>query len=332
MAEFDVVERIPRVGPDLTVIRIQFSPPGDSRIHSNLFQMQLYPISQEMVVDGLGRRITESGILVPPIIQGEFAGLFPEEPPVDRYLRQSVNRNNDSEMVANIEAYLIRKALAEDLGQPYPQQHNSTLNLQVGASSDDADELKSGGLMDIDDVQLRYGSLGVGRHCGIRFTGVSGLSGATIDAATLTFRAAVTDSASFVGDWYAEDAAAPPTFTTTESDISNRARTATTCEGDGADFGSWTANSDATFTGPSPSIKGIIQALADSYDPSTIVLIHLHISGNGERVAKTYDDTTTTAPKLDIDSTPPSAGQPTQHRTQGIPTGSGYRDRPGRWN
>ncbi len=29
---------------------------------------------------------------------------------------------------------------------------------------------------------------------------------------------------------------------------------------------------------------------------------------------------------------PPSVGQPTQHRTQGIPTGSGFRDRPGRWN
>lgn len=26
------------------------------------------------------------------------------------------------------------------------------------------------------------------------------------------------------------------------------------------------------------------------------------------------------------------AGQPTQVRTWGIPTGSGYRDRPGKWN
>ncbi len=29
---------------------------------------------------------------------------------------------------------------------------------------------------------------------------------------------------------------------------------------------------------------------------------------------------------------PPTAGQPTPIRTQGVPTGSGSRDRPGRWN
>jgi len=33
-----------------------------------------------------------------------------------------------------------------------------------------------------------------------------------------------------------------------------------------------------------------------------------------------------------IDGGPAVAGQPVQVRTWGIPTGSGYRDRPGKWN
>jgi len=45
-------------------------------------------------------------------------------------------------------------------------------------------------------------------------------------------------------------------------------------------------------------------------------------TGNSAKDAKLHVEYTTGEP----------AGQPTMHRTQGIPTGAGYRDRPGRWN
>ena len=179
----------------------------------------------------------------------------------------------------------------------------TTLNLQVDASADDAVE-SSTGVITLDGIGVFIGGFLAGYHSGFRFTGVSGLSGSTIDAATLTFRANITDTGDFVGDWYAHDAEAPGTFTTTASNISDtgqRPRTTATCEGDGTDFGNWTDDSDHTFTGDGVNtIKGIIQELADSYDPSAIALLHIFTSGTGERVASSWDHATDPAPKLDI--------------------------------
>lgn len=181
----------------------------------------------------------------------------------------------------------------------------TTLNLQVGLVSglntDDADENASGGIDLTGLVPGFGGAIRNGSSIGLRFTGVSGLSGSTITAATLTFRANETDSGSFTGDWYAEDAVAPGTFTSSTEDITSRARTTATCEGDGVDFGDWTGGQDPTFTGDGVNtIVDIIQELADSYDPSTIVLLHIFTSGSGERIFKSYDSSSGTAPKLDI--------------------------------
>lgn len=184
----------------------------------------------------------------------------------------------------------------------------TVLNLQVGASEDDGPEQVNDGVMFLTGNSIAFGNLSVPRHVGIRFTGVSGLSGATVTTGTLTFRADTADTGSFIGDWFAQDAAAPGTFTTANSDISDRTRTTATCEGDGSDFGDWSSG-DYTFTGDgSNTIADIIQELADSYDPSTIVLIHIFTSGNGERVFKSYDEDSGTAPKLDIDYTAAAAG------------------------
>jgi len=177
----------------------------------------------------------------------------------------------------------------------------TTLNLQVAVNSDDAVQFVSSGGMNLFDP-VAFGSDLSEEHNGIRFTGVSGLSGSTIDSATLTFRASATDSGAFIGDWFAEDAEAPPTFTTTVNNITDRTQTTATCEGDGTDFGNWTSGADETFTGDGVNtIADIIQELADSYDPSTIVLLHIFTSGTGERVALNYFQDAALAPKLDID-------------------------------
>jgi hypothetical protein len=188
----------------------------------------------------------------------------------------------------------------------------TVLNLQIGASTDDAFEYANG-VMDLTAGTIIFGHIGIGRHCGLRFTGVSGLSGATIDEATLTFRSEANDSTNFIGDWYADDREDPPAFTSTTYDISSRTRTTATCEGDGSDFGNWTNGQDETFEGPAPGIKGIIQELADSYDPAEIALLHIYTSSLGERLFKSYNQSSSLAPKLAITYTaggpPPVTGQ-----------------------
>ena len=180
----------------------------------------------------------------------------------------------------------------------------TTQNLQCADSGDDAYEAAPTGWCGITPTYLWIGQVGSGRHNGMRFPGVTGLSGATVDSATLTFRAQDTDSGSFVGDWYAENAAAPPIFANGNYNITNRTLTAETCEGDGSDFGNWTAGGDPTFEGGGVNnIADIIQALADAYNPSAIVLIHKYTSGTGERTAKAYDNDSALAPKLQIITT-----------------------------
>ena len=180
----------------------------------------------------------------------------------------------------------------------------STLNLQVGASNQDAAENIAGSCTILGTIIPLGNWSGYSYYAGFYFGSVSGLSGATIDSATLTFRASYSDSGSFAGDWYAEDGAIPGVFTDSNNDINTRARTTATCGGDGVHFGSWTTGQDHPFTGDGVNtISDIIQELADSHDPSAIVLIWVYASGTGERLVKTWNSATATAPKLDIDYT-----------------------------
>ncbi|KKN62503.1 hypothetical protein LCGC14_0511190 [marine sediment metagenome] len=138
-------------------------------------------------------------------------------------------------------------------------------------------------------------------NTGLRWTGVSGLSGATISTVVLSCYGNGTYSTSFIGDWYGEDGAAPGTFTSSSGNISGRTQTTATCEGDGADFGTWYNNTWNAFEGDGTNtLADIIQELADSYDPSAIVLIHYWVAGNGVRQGESYEGDSALAPKLDI--------------------------------
>ena len=179
----------------------------------------------------------------------------------------------------------------------------TTLNLQCDESADDGYEVVSSGNVNITSNAVLVGNFSIPEHWAVRFPSVSGLSGSAITSAILTFRAARTDSGSFVADWFADDRAAPTVLVAGSGsfDISTRTRTTATCEADGTDFGDWTINEDQTFTGDGTNtIADIIQELADSFDPSVIMLIGIYSSGTGERVIKAYDASPSTAPKLDL--------------------------------
>ena len=199
----------------------------------------------------------------------------------------------------------------------------TVLNLQVGQGSDDGFEWGPGSFLGNtthDGSGVLMGDFGTpgSTFAAFRWAGVSGLSGSAISAATLNFPSARdTDSGSFIGDWYAEDAAAPPTITegTANFNITPRTKTTATCEGDGSDFGDWTAGDNGgsgwDFVGDGiNTIADIIQELADSYDPSTIVLLLAYTSGSGERVPHSYDFNSAYGAKLSITYT--SGGGSTQ--------------------
>jgi hypothetical protein len=186
-----------------------------------------------------------------------------------------------------------------------------TITSRVNQSADDAHEVTSGAV-NITGSLLFAGKPGTtGIHMGLRFTdNIAGLSGATIDDAYITFRAVYSDTGNFLGNWYAEVAAAPGVFTTGANDITNRTRTTTACRGDGVlDFGDWSAGGDHVFRGTGPfELKALIQELLDapnSFDPSAIVLVHIYGSSSGERIGRSYDGVggATLAPLLTIDYT-----------------------------
>jgi hypothetical protein len=177
--------------------------------------------------------------------------------------------------------------------------------LQIAASADDAQEQVSNGAVVLAGQYVTFAVATNAYDVGLRFAGVSGLAGVTIDAATLKIYPYSSRTDSFIGDWYAEDAEAPDTFTTDVHNITGRTRTTATCEGDGSDFGTWSGGIWVNFTGDGVNtIADIIQELATSYDPTAIVLVWIYTSGSGSRQARTWDYSNHTfAPKLDIDYT-----------------------------
>lgn len=174
-----------------------------------------------------------------------------------------------------------------------------TLNLQVGASGDD-------GHFGI-SPNVYYNAAALNSLCGnvggafaswYRFTGVSGLSGATIDSAVLELWDRAADVGSPQTIIKAEKAAAP-TAPTSQADAEGRTLTTAGV--------SW--NSPALSTSAfksSPSLVSVIQELANSYDPSAIVIYWRDNGSASSNYAQStgWDDVAARAAKLTITYTP----------------------------
>lgn len=180
-----------------------------------------------------------------------------------------------------------------------------TLNLQVGASGDDG----YGG-------PSTFSTAGdfcrVGRDNDVidsffRFTGVSGLSGATINSADFTVRNWwESKDGDRIRDFriYADDSAAP-TAPTDWTSLSGKTRTTayTDVVSPGTPF--WVSDDDYVY-----DVTSVIQELANSYDPSAIQILfdedaspdYAHVDWDA------YDHSALTAAKLDIDYTAGGGG------------------------
>jgi len=172
------------------------------------------------------------------------------------------------------------------------------IDKQVGASGDDGYSVVEAGLFGPTETEHRVGARTTGKHQGwARFTGISGLSGATIDVSHISYYGLAADQGTPYTKIFAEYAAAP-TAPTSEDDHTARTRTTagTIWNDPNLIIGAWNN---------SPSIVGAIQEIADNFDPSVIQILH---DDNGSSQAKnnfiraySWDNDSGFAPKLHIE-------------------------------
>lgn len=181
---------------------------------------------------------------------------------------------------------------------------NTTLDLQVGASADDAHSASDGA------NNTTTGSLYLGEDSnyyydtGLRFSSVTISIGATITTAYLTVEISYNEGDASLNDLYGEDSATPANFTS--GVISGRTRTAASIALDDP-FG--TASSGWYNL---PEMKTVVQELVDSYDYSGgLAMAFLTIADHSSSHTQTYhsrDWGAASAPKLHIEYTAGGGG------------------------
>jgi len=178
-----------------------------------------------------------------------------------------------------------------------------TLNLQVSSGADDGDTGE--GAFSNSDSDCWVGRTWSDWDSFFRFTGVSGLSGATINSADFIVRN-FWEGPDHVRDFriYADDSAAP-TAPTDAASHSGKTRTTAYTDVTGPATPFWAEGVSYTF-----SVTSVIQELADSYDPSAIqILFDNDASANYGNVRWwAYDGDSASAAKLDIDYTAGGGG------------------------
>ncbi len=254
--------------------------------------------------DGDGNWRDDQGRTLPPYLYHTqpWTGNLADEELDPQWQREQFTLPIEGQIDDCIQRYLN---VAEGKGWT-GDRRGTTLNLQVGAGpgGSGADDGRS----DDSPAYTNSGTvLAVGRgsfgnpviDAWYRFTGVSGLSGATIGSADFSPYERLSQAACET-NVYADDQIAP-SAPTTQGDHSGRTRTTAFTAADG-DPGA------AGFH--AVAIIGVIQEIADSYDPSTIQILHDNDKASGEGVRNTYsyEEDTTFAAKLDITYEAASAG------------------------
>jgi len=175
-----------------------------------------------------------------------------------------------------------------------------TLEVQVAASSDDAEEGASGG------TSLRSGDLemvqaSTDQTVGLRFVGVEVPSGATITGAYIQFQADETDNVAttLLLQGQAADSAAP--FASSDFNVSSRARTTASRSWSPP---AWSATGEAGAAQRTDDLSGVIQEIVDRGGWSSSNAIVIIVSGTGKRVAESYDGNQAGAATLTISYIP----------------------------
>ncbi|KKM97380.1 hypothetical protein LCGC14_1168490, partial [marine sediment metagenome] len=154
-------------------------------------------------------------------------------------------------------------------GAAYPLMVDVTIDKQVGASADDGHTTEDGFLYATLDFAV-WGIATWTRDAFFRWTGISGLSGATIDVAySRVYGNGYTGTPN--SNIYADDQVSPGQIASRADYDSRTPTTAFVAWDGGLADGSW-------FN--SPSIVSVIQELADSYDPTVIQILQKDDAGS----------------------------------------------------
>ena len=183
----------------------------------------------------------------------------------------------------------------------------TTLNLQVGASADDAHETDGNTEFDATNVQIKMNDAPDPEerfNGGMRYTSVTVPSAATIDAATTTLEISGTSTDSPQVDIFGEDVDNAVDFSTT-ADVTDRTRTAASV--------SWVDTNIGNGPKTSPDFKAVIQEIVDRGGWGSGNAIVILIDGKDQVEVEqfkplSYDFASSTAPKLDIDYTAGGGG------------------------
>ena len=171
------------------------------------------------------------------------------------------------------------------------------LDYQVAQSTDDAEEEVADGSMYLTSSDLELISDGsTAQLVGIRFQSIDIPQGTTILSAVLEFETDETNSGATSVTIEGEDIDDAPTFTSSNSNISNRTRTTASVA-----WNSIPAWNTVSERHQSPDITSIVQEIVDRGGWSAGNDMVFIITGSGERTAESFNGESANAPILRIE-------------------------------
>ena len=178
------------------------------------------------------------------------------------------------------------------------------IDIRVGAGIDDAEE-KPSGAVSLTSSDLELTTDGLNQLVGLRFTEVSIPIGAIITDAWVQFQADETSSSTTQLTLRAEAKDNPASFSTANSNLSNRARTGS---GVGWNPLPWPNINEASAAQRTPGIATVIQEVVSRPGWQAGQAIVVLIDGTGRRTAESFNGNASAAPLLHIeyiDGVPP---------------------------
>ena len=184
------------------------------------------------------------------------------------------------------------------IGIPY----SDIVNYQVSSGDDDAEQAESGGDVDISSSDLELVFDGHLNHnnqtVGIKFNEILIPKNAKILSAYIQFTVKQASSEATSVFIKGEKIANSLTFSDTDFNISNRATTDSIVNW--MNIPAWSTIDDATADQKTPDLKEIVQEIVNLQDWKTLNSMSFIFTGQGKRLARSYNGSNSKAPKLTI--------------------------------
>ena len=181
-----------------------------------------------------------------------------------------------------------------------PTLPSTTVEVRISADNDDAEEAVSGGAVNLTSGDLEFVTDGGDQIVGMRWASLPVPPGVTITNAYIELTTdETTPNPTTNLTFWAQAADSPGQFTTTTSDISNRAKTTSSAAWNG--IPSWTTSGQTHQT---PDLSALIQEVIDRPGWASNNAIAVISEGTGERIAWAHDGLASAAALLHVEYAP----------------------------